>query len=121
MLAGLPVATSTPREADAAKTTRVSTVPSEATAAATNTRPSSASSNLTQVTTDLDTEDELLAKEIAPLETDRVSSHLSTEVGLSDVMVSLPSPTRTAPPPLPTSAPPMFDEDSFITRQRQDR
>lgn len=113
-----PVATSTPREGDTAKTSS-RTVTEEPS----NTRPSSAaSSNLTQVTTDLDSEDELVPT--TPTERTIVSSPSTEVAALSDVMVSIPSPshhTHSTPPPLPDTAPPMFDEDSFTAAQRQKR
>ena len=120
-----PVATSTPRSNETQGATQAAIagvrVPavSEGTAA-TNTRPSSASSNLTQVsqmsTTDIETDDDidkpLVSKEERPQ--GRVVSPASTEVALSDVVLTMGAGdhARTdsggSPPPLPVSFPPMF-------------
>ena len=110
------MATSTPRSTEtqgaaqqATAGVRVSAV-SEGTAA-TNTRPSSASSNLTQVsTTDIETDDDIDKPFVPREERGRVVSPASTEVALSDVVLTMDH-ARTdsggSPPPIPMSAPPM--------------
>lgn len=126
-----PVATSTPRGAElveepTAAGVRASGV-SEGTAA-TNTRPSSASSNLTQVssgvTTDMETDNDI-DMPITTQSQGRVVSTGSTEVAVSDVNLTVGSgghsrdnSTGGSPPPIPITAPPMFDDESLTEIER---
>lgn len=142
-VSGHPVATSTPREIRADGEDGQLNTSADGTEKEMNTRPSSASSDLTQIsTTDIsshgDREDDDIEKDVTPQNISEmshpsqkyISSAASSGSGhsreltakLSDVEVSLEgvanvSHTRSnsdPPPPLPTSPPPSLDDRGWL-------
>ena len=138
-----PVATSTPRGPVAAaekdSDPQLPSEKNETVGGASNTRPSSASSELTQISTtdisshdDLDDDDEDIAenfdRQLLALNTNMnntrqvaapiVTSPQSGITQLSDVVVSMDNHARSdsegSPPPPPTSAPPALDHDGEL-------